>query len=80
MLIFWQECKHILRSRFLWVVVILGSIFAVYNNTLVAANLGSDISFSYEFTDSMVSPIRKRRGGISRYPSGAALPSTGFKK
>lgn len=51
MLIFWQECKHILRSRFLWVVVILGSIFAVYNNTLVAANLGSDISFSYEFTE-----------------------------
>ena len=51
MLIFWQECKHILRSRFLWIVVILGSIFAVYNNTLVAANLGSDISFSYEFTE-----------------------------
>lgn len=51
MLIFWQECKYILRSRFLWVVVILGSIFAVYNNTLVAANLGSDISFSYEFTE-----------------------------
>ena len=51
MLFFWQECKYILRSRFLWVVVILGSIFAVYNNTLVAANLGSDISFSYEFTE-----------------------------
>lgn len=51
MLIFWQECKHILRSRFLWIAVILGSIFAVYYNTLVAANLGSDISFSYEFTE-----------------------------
>ena len=51
MLIFWQECKYILRSRFLWIVVILGSIFAVYYNTNVAANLGSDISFSYEFTE-----------------------------
>lgn len=51
MLIFWQECKHILRSRFLWIVVILGSIFAVYYNMNVAANLGSDISFSYEFTE-----------------------------
>ena len=51
MLIFWQECKYILRSRFLWIAVILGSIFAVYYNTNVAANLGSDISFSYEFTE-----------------------------
>ena len=50
MLIFWQECKHILRSRFLWIVVILGSIFTVYYNTGASANLGSDISFSYEFT------------------------------
>lgn len=51
MSIFWQECKYILRSRFLWIVVILGSIFAVYYNMNVAANLGSDISFSYEFTE-----------------------------
>ena len=35
MLIFWQECKYILRSRFLWVVMVLGIFvygFFTYNN------------------------------------------------
>ena len=30
MLVFWQECKHILRSRFLWVVMALGIIVYVF--------------------------------------------------
>lgn len=30
MLIFWQECKHILRSRFLWVVMMLCALLGVF--------------------------------------------------
>lgn len=30
MLIFWQECKYILRSRFLWVVVLLSVLLGVF--------------------------------------------------
>ena len=30
MLIFWQECKHILRSKFLWVVMMLCALLGVF--------------------------------------------------
>lgn len=51
MLIFWQECKYILRSRFLWIVVVLGIILAtLYANTSFT-NLGWEMSLSYEFTE-----------------------------
>ncbi len=51
MLLFWQECKYIARSRFLWIMVILGMILAVLYADTSIWNLGSDISFSYEFTE-----------------------------
>lgn len=51
MSIFWQECKYILRSRFLWIVVVLGIILAtLYANTSFT-NLGWEMSLSYEFTE-----------------------------
>ena len=52
MLIFWQECKHILRSKFLWVVLVLGvalSINTVYRNLSYMG--GGDMSVPYEFTE-----------------------------
>ena len=55
MFIFWQECKHILRSRFFWVVLVLG--VALIVNTVYttsgyfkAVNV-TDISISYAFTE-----------------------------
>ncbi len=55
MLIFWQECKHILRSKFFWVVMVLGaalSINTVYTTSgyFKAINV-TDISISYAFTE-----------------------------
>ena len=55
MLIFWQECKHILRSRFFWVVLVLGvvlSVNTVYTTSgyFKAVNV-TDISISYAFTE-----------------------------
>lgn len=55
MLIFWQECKHILRSKFFWVVLVLGlalSVNTVYTTSgyFKAVNI-SDISISYAFTE-----------------------------
>ena len=40
MLIFWQECKHILRSKFFWCVVVLGFAFAAF---VVTSSLGSEL-------------------------------------
>ncbi len=57
MLIFWQECKHILRSKFFWVVMVLGAVLSI--NT-VYTNLGymkggdmltDDMSVIYGFTE-----------------------------
>ena len=55
MSIFWQECKHILRSRFFWVVLVLGvalSVNTVYTTSgyFKAVNV-TDISISYAFTE-----------------------------
>ncbi len=55
MSIFWQECKYILRSRFLWCVIVLGVVFSIntaYTNLgyFKIGNIG-DISISYEFTE-----------------------------
>lgn len=55
MLIFWQECKHILRSKFFWVVMVLGAVLSintVYSSLdyLKSGSIG-DISISYEFTE-----------------------------
>lgn len=52
MLIFWQECKHILRSKFFWVVLVLGvalSINTVYRNLDYMRE--GDMSVPYEFTE-----------------------------
>lgn len=57
MLIFWQEWKHILRSRFFWVVLVLGaalSINTVYTNLGYMRGgdrLADDISVCYAFTE-----------------------------
>lgn len=51
MSIFWQECKHILYSRFLWIVATLGIILATLYANTGYANLGWEISLSYEFTE-----------------------------
>ena len=40
MLIFWQECKYILRSKFFWCVVVLGFAFAAF---VVTSSLGSEL-------------------------------------
>ncbi len=55
MSIFWQECKHILRSKFFWVVLVLGvalSVNTVYTTSgyFKAVNV-ADISVSYAFTE-----------------------------
>lgn len=52
MLIFWQECKYILRSKFFWVMLVLGvvlSINTVYRNLGYMG--GGDMSVPYEFTE-----------------------------
>lgn len=57
MSIFWQECKYILRSKFFWVVLVLGvalSINTVYRNLGYMGGgdtLTDDISVPYEFTE-----------------------------
>ncbi len=55
MLIFWQECKHILRSRFFWVVLVLGvvlSVNTVYTTSGYFKSVNvTDISISYAFTE-----------------------------
>lgn len=55
MLIFWQECKHILRSRFWLIMVVLAvalSVNTVYTTSgyFKAVNV-TDISISYAFTE-----------------------------
>ena len=51
MSIFWQECKHILRSRFWLGVTVLGVIFCIYNGFMNSYTYGSEgFALSYEFT------------------------------
>ena len=51
MLIFWQECKHILRSRFWLVVAVLGMVFCIYGGFRNCYSYGGeDLSLSYQFT------------------------------
>lgn len=51
MAIFWQECKHILRSRFWLVVAVFGVVLCIYGGCMNAYNYGSEsFSLSYEFT------------------------------
>lgn len=51
MAIFWQECKHILRSRFWLAVAVLGVILCIYNGFMNSYTYGSEgFALSYEFT------------------------------
>ena len=51
MFVFWEECKYILRGRFLWIAAILGMVFAVYYVNESYRNLGEEIYRSYRFTE-----------------------------
>ncbi len=51
MAIFWQECKHIFRSRFWLAVAVLGVILCIYNGFMNSYTYGSEgFALSYEFT------------------------------
>ncbi len=51
MSIFWQECKHILRSWFWLGVTVLGVILCIYNGFMNSYTYGSEgFALSYEFT------------------------------
>lgn len=51
MSIFWQECKHIFRSRFWLAVAVLGVILCIYNGFMNSYTYGSEgFALSYEFT------------------------------
>ena len=38
-MIFWQECKHILRSKFFWSVIVLGIALAIFMSWEMGFNL-----------------------------------------
>lgn len=52
MSILWQEYKHILRSRFLWIVAVLGLSICVYIASMSCYYFGDgDVSMPYRFTE-----------------------------
>ena len=50
MLIFWQECKHILRSKFFWSVIALGIALAIFMSWEMGFN-SDEFSMCYDFTE-----------------------------
>lgn len=50
MLIFWQECKHILRSKFFWSVIALGIALAIFMSWEMGFN-SEEFSICYDFTE-----------------------------
>lgn len=51
MLIFWQECKHILRSKFFWCVVVLGFAFAAFVVTISLESELDSYSINHVFVE-----------------------------
>lgn len=65
MLIFWQECKHILRSRFLWVSAALGLALCIYTAFMSSYYFGDgDISMPYRFTEEHGTSFTKKNAEV----------------
>lgn len=49
MRILWQECRYLLRSRFMWIVAVLGFIFCFWIHQAVGTQCINDFMTSHEF-------------------------------